>query len=950
MGTAVIYGTSVAALRAAANIGKLGHRVYIINEGRYLGDRPSQLLYRKPRTICNTCLRFVLKRMPHVEIIHNATITGYEKKNGGFRVKVHYREPDVDERKCIECDRCLETGLVRAYRRPMGGNVYLVDWDKVNDPSALEGVCPTGALNPRPAEKDLEIDAGAVLLSPDCTPEDDAALADFGYGKAPDVVKVTEIERWFSGTGPELEAFVRPSDGRVPDKVAYIVTPGLKGRDLSVGFEPFVNALENALSVKRLKEDIEITFFVRDLLLYGKGQWELLKKGLSKGIKIKRVDDIDVQGLEISWDGKSSEFDMIVLSPSSRPPERNRRVSEIFGLQLDERGYLVTKEDEPIETEIPGIFVLGEAAGHLTYIESLNDGAAAALRASRFLGEPEVKGQSLPPLLDIKDVDEPRTTVHLCKCALADLDVDEVARRIGEIDTVRSVKVSEFLCLEEGLKELRETATDGETSRIVLAACSPWKRGLFLQNKLRSFGFPISLTDIAEVRDMGVFPHAGEPAEAVVEKVIDLVKLSVEKIKFSLPYDQPLEGIVRRAIVIGNCVAAYKAALEITERGIEVLLLDPSGEDEVLASSSGKELLKALKKGIEEKGIKIYKPAEITSVDGFVGHYRVSFRADGEGHDVEVGAIVIAGAGRRELPSELKELSHPGMVPFDRYDGRTGEKGVTFFLPGVLSAGSRSTFTREGIGEVLLTAAELKESNREIPVRILYLDTPVFGKYADLEARARKAGVEFIPYWHEPGPSFAVNGETIKISYYDDRTGEKKELVTSILVPYPVIRPDISVSKRLSELLGLEIDEDGFFYYREDPYEEINAKLAPNDLGTNGIFLTGFAKAQKDLEGLIVDSEASAFEASVVLSKEKQPPQSGWVVSYTDFRKCAGCGFCVDACTYDARFIDPERKVSVVREILCQGCGACEAACPSGAAKLRVMNAKSLLSVVDKIT
>ena len=58
---------------------------------------------------------------------------------------------------------------------------------------------------------------------------------------------------------------------------------------------------------------------------------------------------------------------------------------------------------------------------------------------------------------------------------------------------------------------------------------------------------------------------------------------------------------------------------------------------------------------------------------------------------------------------------------------------------------------------------------------------------------------------------------------------------------------------------------------------------------------------------------------------------------------------CITVCPYGARTKDEKEGVVVVLEALCQGCGACVVACPSGAAVLRGLSEKQVLSMMDAV-
>lgn len=66
---------------------------------------------------------------------------------------------------------------------------------------------------------------------------------------------------------------------------------------------------------------------------------------------------------------------------------------------------------------------------------------------------------------------------------------------------------------------------------------------------------------------------------------------------------------------------------------------------------------------------------------------------------------------------------------------------------------------------------------------------------------------------------------------------------------------------------------------------------------------------------------------------------------------CLGCGDCVNACTFDAMYMDKETGLPVISDDKCTSCGACVKACPRNIIELRFKGKKNrriFVSCVNK--
>ena len=128
---------------------------------------------------------------------------------------------------------------------------------------------------------------------------------------------------------------------------------------------------------------------------------------------------------------------------------------------------------------------------------------------------------------------------------------------------------------------------------------------------------------------------------------------------------------------------------------------------------------------------------------------------------------------------------------------------------------------------------------------------------------------------------------------------------------------------------------------------EAHVKLRPVESSTRGIFFAGCAQGPKDIPDAISQAGCAAIKVSGLFSQERL--LSDPVIAYVEEELCKGCGICVAACPYDAREVDPRKKIAVVKDALCQGCGTCVSACPNKATKLKNMTMEQVFHMIEKM-
>ena len=168
-------------------------------------------------------------------------------QQGNFTVKIKKNPRFIEEDKCIACGLCAEKcpkkvpdeynaelNTRKAAYIKYGQTVplkYAIDSENCiyhtkGRCRACEKICPTGAINLDMEAEFVELNVGAVVLAPGFKPFSPKGIDYYGYDEIPDVVTSLEYERILSASGPNMGHLSRPSDGGVPEKIAWIQCVG----------------------------------------------------------------------------------------------------------------------------------------------------------------------------------------------------------------------------------------------------------------------------------------------------------------------------------------------------------------------------------------------------------------------------------------------------------------------------------------------------------------------------------------------------------------------------------------------------------------------------------------------------------------------------------------------------------------------------------------------------
>jgi len=171
----LIYGTNLGGYRAAYALSKKGHKVILLNRGRYVDEVKYQALAQLPLDFCWICGHMpqrLFKALGVLQDNYNAQLISVSGKAGNFNVKFRKKDQIVNNFACIECDKCVDVCPVEVgdrkaiYVNPEAGweNIYVIDFDHCTLCGECEKVCPTGCLKIERPEETIEAKVGAIIL------------------------------------------------------------------------------------------------------------------------------------------------------------------------------------------------------------------------------------------------------------------------------------------------------------------------------------------------------------------------------------------------------------------------------------------------------------------------------------------------------------------------------------------------------------------------------------------------------------------------------------------------------------------------------------------------------------------------------------------------------------------------------------------------------------------
>ena len=860
---------------------------------------------------------------------------------GGLIPKLHRLYPI--------CSCCKVTNRTIACQQHPGITVFT---DTVVQ--SVSGSAPSFSIQLKTPDGNQTVNAAAVVLAPGLEPFDPSVYDTYAYSAFSNVITSLEFEWMQKPISDNKGVVVRPSDGEVPKKVAWLQCVG--SRDINKCDAPYCSsvccmyALKEAVHFKDACPDGEAVIFFMDMRAHGKGYERYLEQAKEKGVRLVRTrihsvekkagsENLVLEYVDENGEKKEEIFDLVVLSVGLRPGADVKELAEKFGVKLSEHGYIATSELEPGETGVAGVFACGAATGPRDVYQSVVGAQAVAGKVADFLKE---SGAKLEEVV-FRDVssEEPKVGVvfSLCPGKTGDFSklVDSLAAYAKGLDGVASVERID-LTNSEAFKKLSEWIKESGINRLVYASCSPIMHREMVEWALKQAQLNPTLYNFVDLRTLG----SGADEE---QRLKSLIKASVLQVRLTEPLPVKQVPIEQCALVIGGGIAGMTAALAIAEAGKKAIIVEKKDRlgghaHKVKSTWQGTDVQAFMKELIEKvennANIEVLLNSTVKSARGFGGQYESVISQDGTEKIIRHGVTIIATGGHSIRPKEYCYGDHESIYRWsdftklliDNPDAFSSAKCGVF----IQCVGSREPdhpyCSRLCCTFAVQTACALKEKNPDLDLYVLYRDMRTFGEREIIYKEAREKGVLFIRYDVDKKPAVTVEDGKIKVEVFDPILGRSVVLQPDFISLQSAIYAEPSTAE-LASLYKASVCEDGFML--ESP-----VKMKPVDAEVEGVYFAGLVAGPKGVEESVEEAWAAAERALRFLKQGYV--LTGGVVAEVDPDRCAVCLTCVRTCPFGIPYIESVQEAAYIDPSLCQGCGMCVSECPGKAIMFRKLS------------
>ncbi len=409
----LVIGAGVAGMEASLLLANAGVKVFLVEKDSLIGGKTIKFEEVYPNMECATCMiapkqQDVLQN-ENIELYLLSELEKVQGSAGNFKAKINKKARFVSLSNCIGCGACYEPCPVNLDNEFEEGlsqqkaiavacpgalpNIPAIDSEnclhlngKKKECKACQEACMFDAIDFTEKDEAIDLEVGAILIATGFDMFDVATLAQYGYGKFPNVYTAMEFERLYAQNGP-TEGKLILRDDRALKSIGIIHCVGREEQGYCSGV-CCMYSVKFAHFFKHKAPEAKICQFYKDLCIPGKSYQRFYDDVRDKEVAFIHYEDIKVEeqkgSLQISYEdgnGKkdSVQADMVILSSAVVPRKETESLAKTLGISRDKRGFFSTQNEQlsPVTTEKEGIFVIGCAEGPKDIPDSVAQAEAA---------------------------------------------------------------------------------------------------------------------------------------------------------------------------------------------------------------------------------------------------------------------------------------------------------------------------------------------------------------------------------------------------------------------------------------------------------------------------------------------------------------------------------------------------------------------------------------------
>ena len=691
IGDVLVVGGGISGIQAALDLANSGFRVYLVDKSPALGGKMAQLDKTFPSNDCSMCIespKFIeCARNPNIEILTYTEVDRVEGEAGDFKVTLIKKPRYIIEEKCTGCNICVDYCPVKI-PDPFNQNLSKTKSVHIHFSQAVPlvtyvdpetclylkegkcqiclGVCKTNAIDLHQKPQPMQIEIGAILLSPGFEIFNPKLRNDFGYGLMQNVVTSLDFERILCSTGPFEGEVRRPSDQKHPHRIAWIQCVG--SRQVNPGGNSYCSAVcctytqKQVILAKDHDNGLQATIFHNDIRAYGKdferfyqraeklSDVRFIRSYVSVGREIPESKNITIRYSTLEEGVKEEEFDLVVLSVGLNPPAEVAKLAQTFAIELNDHGFAKISPTNPIASSRKGVFVSGAFQGPLDIPEAVVTASGADALCGELLNYRRDKlsrERVYPPERDTSE-EELKIGVVICHCGAnigRVVDIPALVAYSATLPNVSWAGENLFACSTENAQQIADAIKEKGLNRVVLAACTPRTHEPLFRDTCREAGINQYFFEMANIREHCSWVHSKEKEHAT-QKAKDIVRMSVARAAHLEPLQEFQLPVNKTALVVGGGLAGMTSALNMAEQGFEVHLIERDSDlggmaRRIHTTLEGMDvqahLNQLIKKVYRHPRVRVATDSSIVDVAGYVGNFVTKVKTEGRLREIPHG-------------------------------------------------------------------------------------------------------------------------------------------------------------------------------------------------------------------------------------------------------------------------------------------------------------------------